>query len=98
MVPEAIKKFIDIVSKLPSIGPRQATRLAFYLIGFGKNEIGELADAVSGLTNLKRCPDCFFIHDNNSQLCSICSDQKRARDIITVVEKEIGRASCRERV
>jgi len=41
MLPQPIKNFIDVFSQLPSIGPRQATRLAFKLISSGKNKIEE---------------------------------------------------------
>jgi len=37
LTPNAIKAFVDRVAKLPGIGPRQATRLAFYLVGQGKD-------------------------------------------------------------
>jgi len=39
MLPQPVKNFIDIFSKLPSIGPRQATRLAFKLVAGGKKKI-----------------------------------------------------------
>ena len=53
MFPREIKNFIEIFSKLPSIGPRLATRLAFYLANSGKNEIENLERAIGGLKNLK---------------------------------------------
>lgn len=88
MFPEPIKKFIDIFSKLPSIGPRQATRLAFYLISGGKNKLEEASTAISELKNIKICLQCFFIHSNAGSLCNICSDEKRKKDLIMIVEKE----------
>lgn len=85
MLPQLIKNFIDIVSKLPSIGPRQATRLAFYLINSGKNEIGELEKAVADLKKLKTCERCFFVYSGS---CPICSDKNRIQDVLMIVEKE----------
>lgn len=88
MLPEPVKKFVDIFSRLPSIGPRQATRLAFHLIGLGKGEINGLAGAIADLEGLKHCPDCFFIHEERQNLCHICGNSRRRKDIIMVVEKE----------
>lgn len=88
MFPESIKKFIDVFSKLPSIGPRQATRLAFYLISQGKNKLEETAKAVDELKSIKICSDCFFIHSNRESLCNICEDKNRKQNVIMVVEKE----------
>jgi len=89
MLPDPIKKFIDVFSELPSIGPRQATRLAFYLIQQGKNAISEIVKSLVGLSNLKPCANCFFPHENSRQiLCHICGDPKRNKNIIAIVEKE----------
>ncbi len=88
MLPEPIKKFVDSFSKLPGIGPRQATRLAFYVAGLGKNKVKELSDAMSGLNNLTTCARCFRTHTGSGKLCSICSDPTRAKELIAIIEKE----------
>jgi len=87
-LPPPIKHIIDILSDLPSIGPRQATRLAFYLVGQGKNAIETLASGVDSLKHIKTCSDCFFLHQNAHALCSICADPKRHHTTIAIVEKE----------
>jgi recombination protein RecR len=88
MLPESIQKFIDIFSRLPSIGPRQATRLAFRLIRWGPTRITELRNALDGITRVKICSQCFFIHTNNDSLCSLCTDEHRTQTIFMIVEKE----------
>ncbi len=89
MIPENIQRFIQAFSRLPSIGPRQATRLAFRLIASGKNHIMALSQALAGLTQIKICSQCFFVHMHpNTTLCSICSDTHRAQDLFMIVEKE----------
>ena len=95
MLPEPIKKFIDYFSALPSLGPRQATRLAFYILRQGKTTIAELASALHGLTNIKTCSQCFFPYEiskkyigSKENLCSICSNDARRQDIVAIVEKE----------
>lgn len=87
MIPEAIKNFIERFSKLPSFGPRTATRLAFYLMHLDKNELNGLETALHALTSLQKCPKCFFIK-TGSELCSICANKNRDAFSIAIVEKE----------
>ncbi|MCL5733580.1 MAG: toprim domain-containing protein [Patescibacteria group bacterium] len=87
-LPEPIKKFTAKFSRLPGIGPRQATRLAFYLINKEKNEAGEIGGAVLGLEKIKICENCFFVHQNKGNLCDICEDKNRNQKSIAIVEKE----------
>ncbi len=87
-LPEPVKNFIAKFSRLPSIGPRQATRLSFYLINQGKNEIKEIGAAVLGLDKIKICGRCYFIHQNEGALCDVCEDKNRNQRTIAVVEKE----------
>ena len=103
-LPEAIKRVTQELSELPSIGPRQATRLAFYLVSQGVNEIRGLSDAISGLQDIKICSQCFFptsvesgprpregvgvVSSIKMMLCDICKNPARTRDVIMIVEKE----------
>lgn len=87
MLPEPIKKFIEVFSRLPSIGPRMATRLSFYLSSLDKNNLKELEDALGDLKKISRCPNCFFLK-SGGHLCQICSDEKRDKGLIAVLEKD----------
>jgi recombination protein RecR len=89
MLPEPVKNFIEVFSALPSIGARQATRLAFRLLGSGRAKIEELERAARDLKSVKLCSNCFFIHSNRGDFCSICEDKSRNQNIIAIVEKEI---------
>lgn len=88
MLPEPIKKFVDVFAKLPSIGPRQATRLAFYVSALGKAKIKELTEAVASLATLTTCSRCFRAYIGSGKLCSICGDASRNKGLIAIVEKE----------
>ncbi len=88
MLPSPIRNFVAVFSKLPSIGPRQATRLAFLIAGLGKNKIREIADAVAGLADLTTCARCFRTHLGAGKLCDICSDSMRDKNLIAIIEKE----------
>ncbi|MDD5431058.1 MAG: toprim domain-containing protein [Candidatus Pacebacteria bacterium] len=92
MQPEPIKRFAEIFSKLPSIGPRQAQRLAFYIVTLGKAKIREMAESLDDLGKMKTCQNCFSVYfptpANAENLCNICLDKKRDKGIIAIVEKE----------
>lgn len=88
MIPDPIKNFIELFSRLPSVGPRLATRLAFYLVGRDSSSISSLEEAVKGLKKLDRCQKCFFLKNSDKKLCDICSDTKRDPSLIAIVEKE----------
>ena len=88
MTPEAIKRLAELLSKLPSLGPRQATRLSFYLAGLSKDEVTELADAVQAVASIKRCINCFSLSAQKDSLCEICSNPRRDESIVAIVEKE----------
>lgn len=87
-LPSSVQKLIAVLSELPSIGPRQATRLVFYLINRGENQIHELARSTEELKKIKICERCFFIHENPGNLCDICSDPSRDQSLILIAEKE----------
>lgn len=88
LLPGAIKNLSDKLAELPSIGPRQALRLAFYLVAQGQEFIKNLSSDIDGLRQIKICERCFFVHQNNESLCDVCKNPARRKDIIMVVEKE----------
>ncbi|HUY69652.1 MAG TPA: toprim domain-containing protein [Candidatus Tyrphobacter sp.] len=87
-ITEKIKKFADVFAELPGVGPRQATRLAFYFIHKGKPFLERTKAALSDLSEIKICERCFYIHDNGGKLCDICADPERNQKLIAIVEKE----------
>ena len=87
-LPDPIKRVADELTELPGIGPRQAIRLAFFLVGEGKDRLQSLAASVDALGNLKICSRCFFVHHNAGDICDICANQNRNQSLILIVEKE----------
>jgi len=87
MFPESIQNLIKQLSKLPDIGPRAATRLVFYLISQNQEDLDDLSLSIKDLkTKINLCNNCYNITTNENQFCSICSDQKRNKDAICIVE------------
>ncbi len=88
MIPDAIQKFVEAFSKLPSFGPRAAMRLAFHLVGLDQSMFQSLVDGLAGLKNLDRCPRCFFLKERREKSCAICASPSRNAHIIAIVEKD----------
>jgi len=86
-LPSSIKKFAAVFSRLPSIGPRQALRLAFYLAESERAMLKDIREAAEELAAIKICPQCFFVYDGEGAICGICSNPSRAKDVVAVVEK-----------
>jgi len=87
-LPAPLQTVVDELAELPSIGPRQAIRLAFHLISEGRQNIQGLASSIADLSKIKVCERCFFIHQNEGGRCDICKNPNRSQKVIMVVEKE----------
>lgn len=81
----SIEKLIEEFEKLPSIGHKTAVRLAFYILNSPEADCEEFASTiVNTRKNLKYCSICNNITDSDP--CPICSNAKRNKEIICVVE------------
>jgi len=90
MYPKPIQNFIEKFSKLPGIGPRQAARLAFWLLNNPQNNREELKKALESLDKeVEICHSCFFtIENGGNKKCLFCDNPARDHETICVVEKE----------
>ena len=102
MYPKTIQNFIEKFSRLPGIGPRQAARLAFWMLNSEKNIREDLKKAIESLEReIKICPSCYFTIDGSTPLtiknsedntntpkCHFCDNPVREHKTICVVEKE----------
>lgn len=91
MLPPPLKNLIDQLTKLPEIGPRAASRLAFFLLNQKDQDLKKLAQAIDQLkAETKICSICFNLtsssNETSNSLCSICADPKRDKKIICLVE------------
>jgi len=83
---ESLNRLIEEFGKLPGIGPKTAERLAFYLLKAQPAEAMKLAEAIRDLKErIKRCEICYNLSEQ--VVCQICSDQRRDKSIICVVEQ-----------
>jgi recombination protein RecR len=81
----SVERLVTWLSRLPGIGRKSATRLAFYLLKLPSEEALELADLIREVKEKVRfCSVCFNISETDP--CAICNDSKRKRSIICVCE------------
>lgn len=81
----SIEKLIESFEKLPSIGHKTATRLAFHMLDLGELETNEFINSIiNAKKNLKYCSICYNISDTDP--CPICASPKRDLTTICVVE------------
>ncbi len=84
--PKSLNKLIEILSKLPGIGPKSAERIALYILRSKDEFIEELMLGINNLRkNVKICKICFNLTENDD-VCSICRDETRDKKTILVVE------------
>ena len=71
--------------RLPGIGPKTASRLAFFVLDMKEDDVLDFAKAlVNAKRNLTYCNVCHNITDVDP--CYICEDQKRDKSVICVVQ------------
>ena len=72
-------------AKLPGIGIKTAQRLAYYMLNLPAEEVEAFADSlVKARKGVQLCRCCQNFTDR--EVCEICSDDNRAKDVICVVE------------
>lgn len=87
ILPEPIQNLINALERLPGIGPKSASRLAFYFLRADESLSSELAESLTGLKDkIAFCSECFNITDAGRERCEICENPKRDASIICVLE------------
>jgi recombination protein RecR len=83
--PDPLARLIDELSKMPTVGPKTAQRLAFHIMRLPPEEAKALADAILDMkAKMRYCSTCFTITDVDP--CAICIDTARNGALLCVVE------------
>ena len=84
-LPPAMMRLVKELSRLPGIGEKTASRLAFNLLNRPRDEVIALAESLLEMKErVGLCSECFGLSD--SPRCQICANDSRERDVICVVE------------
>lgn len=97
-------RLIEELGKLPGIGPKTASRLAFYVLRMAKDDAVALADSIVDVKDrIRLCSRCFNITESDP--CDICTDPERTNGICVVEEpldvvalERTGQLDCRYHV
>lgn len=82
----ALQNLIDELGRLPGVGPKGASRIAFYLLEADPQEVGRLAESLTQVKELVQfCAICGNVTEEET--CRICRDPKRSEDVLCVVEE-----------
>lgn len=87
--PPSLQNLINSFSKLPTVGPKTASRFVLHLLHSSDEETKKLKEALKEFNkNIKLCSFCFNPFEKKGDLCPICSNKSRENSKICVVEKE----------
>ncbi|HKK21665.1 MAG TPA: recombination mediator RecR [candidate division Zixibacteria bacterium] len=82
----SVERLANRLARLPGIGRKSANRLAFHILKLSKDEAFELADTIREVKEkVGFCSQCNNISETDP--CQICTDPKRQRNVICVVEE-----------
>jgi recombination protein RecR len=81
-----IDRLVILLSKLPGIGKKTASRLVYHLLDAEPGYIKALAEEIAGLpTTIKRCSVCGSFTETDP--CFLCTDESRDNELLCVVER-----------
>jgi recombination protein RecR len=90
LLPGPLQDLIESFSRLPGIGPKTASRLAFYLLRAPEDLSLDLAQALQAIkTETTYCQTCFNITMAGRTECEICASPDREQGLICVVEEPL---------
>lgn len=82
--PKSIASLIEHFQKFPSVGPKSAQRMAFYLLRMPRTEVEKFAQSmIDAKENTKTCEICFNL--SSTSPCEICTSSQRDKSTICVV-------------
>jgi len=88
LLPEPLEKLILALERLPGIGTKTASRLAFFLLRAPAEVSGDMAEALRDIkTATALCGECFNYTLAGREKCEICANGSRDGSILCVVEE-----------
>ena len=83
--PDSLQRLINYYKKLPGIGDKSAERMALATLELKQDDINNFSSSLLDAKNLlKPCKICGHLTEN--EICSICSDETRQKNLICVIE------------
>jgi recombination protein RecR len=90
LLPEPLQRLVLALERLPGIGPKTASRLAFFLLRSPDDLAQDLAGALQNLKiSIGQCSTCFNFTLSGRDHCEICASPDRDASLICVVEEAL---------
>ncbi|MFT7583055.1 MAG: recombination protein RecR [Myxococcota bacterium] len=84
-LPPALDKLATLLSRLPGVGKRTATRYAFHIVAESPDYADTLAETLASLRDhVHFCHECHALAEQ--EICRICADPMRDRTLICILE------------
>jgi recombination protein RecR len=84
--PQALRTLIAQLRQMPGVGPRSAERIALWMVQSRTDQPEQISSAIAATrTEVRPCKFCGFFAEE--ELCQICRDESRARDLLCIVEQ-----------
>jgi recombination protein RecR len=82
----ALQDLVEELAGLPGIGPKGASRIAFYVLNSDRARVESLIAALQNVKDKVRfCERCFNVAEDS--FCAVCQDPRRDQDLLCVVEE-----------
>ena len=83
--PQTVEKMIDVVKKLPGVGPKMAERLCYHILKMSDVEAKSFVEAIQNARQkVKVCSICYNLSESDP--CPICMDTTKNKELLCVVE------------
>lgn len=82
---KSLEKLIDEFNRLPGVGRKSATRIAFHILNLSNQDVIKFANAlIEAKQNIKKCEICGDLSEK--EICPICDDEFRDKEVLCIVE------------
>jgi len=86
VLPQPLKRALEQITKIPTYGERGASRLVYNLLKLESSQRKEVVESLlEAAEKLRPCRECYLVTDR--EICYICSDPRRSKRFICVVEE-----------
>jgi len=83
--PQTVEQMIEVVKKLPGVGPKMAERLCYHILKMSDGEASAFIEAIQkARQKVKVCSVCYNLSESDP--CPICSDTTKDKELLCVVE------------
>ncbi|MDR2351537.1 MAG: recombination mediator RecR [Endomicrobium sp.] len=83
--PQSIERIIEIIKRMPGVGPKMAERLSYHILKMSENEVSRLVDSIlKARQTMKSCSICYNLSEHDP--CLVCSDSERDHNMVCIVE------------